>query len=74
MNGMLYVRMIEAMPKTRNNIQRDCWNQGHKVIPDKKKQKNKRKCRQKNRAIRVTSNSPLSLGRYLLNSLIALKP
>ena len=74
MNGMLYVRMVEAIPKTRNNIQRDCWNQGHKVIPNKKKQKNKRKCRQKNRAIRCYSNSPLSLGRYLLNSLIALKP
>jgi len=65
MSGMLYVRIVEAIPKTRNNIQRDCWNQGHKVIPDKKKQKNKRKCRQKNRAIRCYSNSPLSVGRYL---------
>ncbi len=65
MNDMLYVKIVEAIPKTRNNIQRDCWNQGHKVIPDKKKQKNKRKCRQKNRAIRCYSNSPLSLGRYL---------
>tara|TARA_R100000808_G_C2130177_1_gene139505 strand:+ start:139 stop:372 length:234 start_codon:yes stop_codon:yes gene_type:complete len=58
MMGMLYVRAMEHIPKIRNNIQRDCWSQGHKVIPDKKKQMNKKKCRQKNRAIRNYSDSP----------------
>ena len=57
--GMLYVRANEFIPKTRNNIQRDCWNQGHKVIPDKKK------CRQKNRAIRNYSDSPFKFREVL---------
>ena len=65
MMGMLYVRANEFIPKTRNNIQRDCWNQGHKVIPDKKKQMNKKKCRQKNRAIRNYSDSPFKFREVL---------
>tara|TARA_R100000951_G_scaffold69727_1_gene58648 strand:+ start:383 stop:616 length:234 start_codon:yes stop_codon:yes gene_type:complete len=59
MVGMIYVRALERTPKVRNNIQRDCWSQGHKVIPDKKKQANKKKCRQKNRAIRYYSDGPI---------------
>ena len=58
MIGMVYIRAIEFMPKVRNNIQRDCWSQGHKVNPDKKKQMNKKKCRQKNRGIRNYSDTP----------------
>ena len=58
MVGMLYVKALERTQKVRNNIQRDCWSQGHRVIPDKKKQANKKKCRQKNRAIRYYSDSP----------------
>ena len=58
MIGMVYIRAIEFMPKVRNNIQRDCWSQGHKVIPDKKKQMNKKKCRQKNRGSRNYSDTP----------------
>ena len=61
MVGMLYVRALERTPKVRNNIQRNCWSQGHKVIPDKKKQANKKKCRQKNRAIRYYSDSPFKV-------------
>ena len=70
MVGMLYVRAMEHIPKTRNNIQRDCWNQGHKVIPNKKKQANKKKCRQKNRGIRNYSDTPLKF-REIINKLIS---
>ena len=63
MTGMLYIRAMEAIPRTRNPIQKHCWNRGYKVIPDKKKQNNKLKCRKKNRAVRDYSNGPLSLGR-----------
>jgi hypothetical protein len=66
MTGMLYIRAIEAIPRTRNPIQKHCWNRGYKIIPDKKKKNNKLKCRQKNRAVRDYSNGPLSLGRYIL--------
>jgi hypothetical protein len=66
MSGMLYIRVMEAMPKDRNPIQKHCWNRGHKVIPDKKKKNNKLKCRQKNRTARDYSNGPLSFRRYIL--------
>ena len=58
MVGLLYIELMKA-PTIRNVIQQDCWRQGHKVIPDKKKQNNKRKCRQKNRAIRYISDGPI---------------
>ena len=64
--GMLYVRAMEHIPKIRNNIQRDCWSQGHKVIPNKKKQMNKKKCRQKNRAIQNYSDSPFKFREVLV--------
>ena len=70
MIGMLYVRAVEFIPKTRNNIQRDCWSQGHKVIPDKKNQANKKKCRQKNRGIRNYSDTPFKF-REVLDKLIS---
>ena len=66
MIGMAFVRAMELAPKNRNPIHKHCWNRGYKVIPDKKKKNNKLKCRQKNRAARDYSSSPLSFRRYIL--------
>ena len=83
MSGMLYIRAMEAMSKTRNPIQKHCWNRGYKVIPDKKKKNNKLKCRQKNRDARDYSSIPLSFREVLsklyiklleLNLSVTLKP
>jgi len=66
MIGMAFVRAMELAPKNRNPIHKHCWNRGHKVMPDKKKEDNKLKCRQKNRTARNYSNGPLSFRRYIL--------
>jgi len=66
MSGMLYIRVMETIPKDRNPIQKHSWNRGDKVIRDKKKKNNKLKCRQKNRTARDYSNGPLSFRRYIV--------
>ena len=80
---MLYIEVMKHTKSQRNHLQRMCWNKGYKVIADKKKKNNKLKCRQKNRAAKDYSSSPLSFREVLsklyiklleLNFSITLKP
>ena len=83
MVGMLYIEVMKHTKSQRNHLQRMCWNKGHKIITNKKKQNNKMKCRQKNRAAKDYSSSPLSFREVLgklyikllkLNLSVTLKP
>jgi hypothetical protein len=68
MSGLVFLEVMNT-PKIRNNIQRDCWNKGYKIIPDKKKLNNKMKCRKKIRPDKQNNYQAFSLGRYCLTAL-----